>query len=211
MKLQRVVQHTGHALEKIEKDRDGKVELLGKASERYKKNVEELQTKLEEQSAIKLAEARLTNELQKIAAAKDAEIQELKTKFGTLEVTQKLAITEAVNVVEKQRDELKNNLERVQLEKQLAESLALHQGLAGAAARAEVVAFDQPLESDLRRSASPADRQAVEAIKRLARMDIPHPEVPLLKGDLGGSPTVAIKDQFGITSLGFTLFHPTDI
>lgn len=80
------------------------------------------QTKLEEQSAIKLAEARLTNEMQKIAAAKDAEIQELKTKFGTLEVTQKLAITEAVNVVEKQRDELKNNLERVQLEKQLAES-----------------------------------------------------------------------------------------
>jgi hypothetical protein len=80
------------------------------------------QAKLEEQSVSKLAEARLANELQKIATAKDTEIQELKAKFYSLEVTQKLAITEAVNVVEKQRDELKNNLERVQLEKQLAES-----------------------------------------------------------------------------------------
>jgi hypothetical protein len=80
------------------------------------------QTKFEEQSASRLAEAKLANELQKIAATKDAEIQMLKARFEAIEVAQKLAITEAVNVIEKQRDELKSDLERAQLEKQLAES-----------------------------------------------------------------------------------------
>lgn len=79
------------------------------------------QVKLEEQSASQLAAVQLANEVQKIAATKDAEIQALKARFDAIEVAQRLAITEAVNVVEKQRDELKNNLERSQLEKQLAE------------------------------------------------------------------------------------------
>lgn len=80
------------------------------------------QAKLEGQSVAQLAEMRLANELQKIAAAKDAEIQALKARFDAIEVAQKLAITQAVNAVEKQRDELKSDLERAQLEKQLAEN-----------------------------------------------------------------------------------------
>lgn len=79
------------------------------------------QTKLEKESASKLAEARFMQELQKTASAKDAEIQNLKAKLDAIEIAQKLAITEAVSAVEKERDELKSGLERAELEKQLAE------------------------------------------------------------------------------------------
>ncbi len=75
----------------------------------------------DKRNAVELAEAKLVNELQKTAAAKDSEIQELKAKLGAGEVAQKLAITEAVSAVEKERDELKSGLDRVELEKQLVE------------------------------------------------------------------------------------------
>ena len=65
--------------------------------------------------------ARLVNELQKSAASKDAEIQAIKAKLDATEVARKLAINEAVSVVEKERDELKSSLKRAELEKQLAE------------------------------------------------------------------------------------------
>ena len=79
------------------------------------------QAKRDKEAASKLAEAKLLNELQTAAAAKDAEIQRLKAKFDTSEVAQKLAITQAVSAVEKERDELKGGIERATLEKQLAE------------------------------------------------------------------------------------------
>jgi len=80
------------------------------------------QSQQETQSAVELAEAKSVNELQKAAAAKDTEIQQLTTKLDAGEIAQKLAIAEAVGVVEKERDELKNGLARVELEKQLAET-----------------------------------------------------------------------------------------
>jgi len=67
------------------------------------------------------AEATLVNELQKAAATKEAEIQGLKAKLDANKIAQKLAITEAVSAVEKERNELKNGLERAVLEKNLAE------------------------------------------------------------------------------------------
>lgn len=79
------------------------------------------QAKHDKQTATELAEAKLVNELQKTAATKDAEIQGLTAKLEAIEVAQKLAITEAVSSVEKERDGLKSGLERVELEKQLAE------------------------------------------------------------------------------------------
>ncbi len=79
------------------------------------------QARHDRQSASKLSEAMLTNELQKAAAAKDAEIQGLKAQLDAIATAQKLAITEAVGPVAKERDELKNGLERAALEKQLAE------------------------------------------------------------------------------------------
>jgi len=74
------------------------------------------------QAAEKLAEATLAMELQKTVSTKDSEIQDLKAKLDAIEVAQKLAINEAVTVVEKERDEAKNNLERSQYEKQIAEN-----------------------------------------------------------------------------------------
>ena len=68
-----------------------------------------------------MAEAKRVSELQKAAATKDSEIQGLKAKLDAIEVVQKLAINEAVSTVEKERDELKNGLNRVELEKHLAE------------------------------------------------------------------------------------------
>jgi len=79
------------------------------------------QAKHDKHAASKLAEAMLVNELQKAAAAKDAEIQGLNSKLDAIEIAQKLAITEAVSAVEKERDELKSGIERAKLEKQLAE------------------------------------------------------------------------------------------
>ena len=75
----------------------------------------------EKRNAVELAKTKVASELQKASTAKDAEIQELKAKLDAGEVTQKLAITEALSAVEKERDELKSSLGRAELEKQLAE------------------------------------------------------------------------------------------
>jgi hypothetical protein len=81
------------------------------------------QAKHDKQMFSELAEAKLVNELQKTTATKDAEIQSLRARVDANEVAQKLAINEAVSVVEKERDELKSGLERSELEKQLSEKL----------------------------------------------------------------------------------------
>jgi hypothetical protein len=79
------------------------------------------QAKRDKIAAAELAEAKLVSGLQKAAADKDAEIQALKAKLESSGMLQKLAITEAVNGVERERDALKNGLARAELEKQLAE------------------------------------------------------------------------------------------
>lgn len=96
------------ALSAVEKERDALANQLERA-------------KLDKEATSKLAEVRLTSELQSAAATKDAEIQDLKAKLDAIEVAQKLAITEALSAVEKERDELKSGLERAELEMQLAE------------------------------------------------------------------------------------------
>ena len=79
------------------------------------------QTKQDKIAASELAETKLSNELQKVAATKDAEIQRLGAELGAFELGKKLAITEAVNAVAKERDELNSQLQCVELEKELAE------------------------------------------------------------------------------------------
>lgn len=79
------------------------------------------QARHDQHAATRLAQAKLENELQKAAASKDAEIQKLKAELDAGEFKRKIAVSEALNVVEKERDELKSDLERAQLEKQLAE------------------------------------------------------------------------------------------
>ena len=73
--------------------------------------------------AIELEKIKVTSELDKKVAVKDAEIHELKAKLHSSEITTKLAINEAVNAVMKECDGLKSDLDRVPLEKQLAENI----------------------------------------------------------------------------------------
>ena len=75
----------------------------------------------EKRNAVALAEAKLANASQQAAAAKDAEIQALRSKLEAGGMAQQLAIVQALASVEKERDALKNGLERSQLEKALAE------------------------------------------------------------------------------------------
>ncbi len=96
------------ALSDVEKERDALANQLEQA-------------KRDKDAAAELAEARLLNGLQNAVASKDSEIQGLKAKIDSIDVEKKLAISEALGSVEKERDELKNNLARVELEKQLAE------------------------------------------------------------------------------------------
>ncbi|MBK9420941.1 MAG: DUF2130 domain-containing protein [Flavobacteriales bacterium] len=95
------------ALGTVEKERDGLANELR-------------QLEQAKRSAAQLAEEKLVNELQKAAATKDSEIQALRSKLENTGVTQQLAVTEAVQVVAKERDELKNGLKHVELEKHLA-------------------------------------------------------------------------------------------
>jgi hypothetical protein len=97
------------ALSAVEKERDALVNELEQARK-------------EKQAASELAESKHLSELQVNASAKDPEIQGLKAKLNAFEVSQKLALSEAVNAVEKERDEFKSGLERAALEKQLAET-----------------------------------------------------------------------------------------
>lgn len=96
------------ALSAVEKERDTLAYQLAQA-------------KQEVASVASLAEAKLTNEIQKTASTKDSEIQSLKAKLDAIETEKKLAINQAVSQVEKERDDLKNNLIRAALEKELAE------------------------------------------------------------------------------------------
>lgn len=75
-------------------------------------------------NAIKLAETKAANEMQRAAAAKDVEIQELRAKLDASDVAQKLAVIEALSAVEKKRDELAAELEQARSDKEAAEKLA---------------------------------------------------------------------------------------
>jgi len=109
---------------------------------------EELQKRLdlaenEKVNAVKLAEANLKNSLQEDLAKKDQEISELKaknereladqlarkeseiaemkSKIQNAEIEKKLTVTEAIKEIEKQRDDLANDLRIKETEKQLLE------------------------------------------------------------------------------------------
>lgn len=89
--------------------------------ERDKLANELAQAKQDTLTASQLAELKRTKDLQEAAANKDAEIQKLKATLESNELNQKLAIKEALDVVQKERDTLQNNLHQVELQKKLAE------------------------------------------------------------------------------------------
>ena len=65
----------------------------------------------DKENAVKLAEEQTKNAGQADAAKKDTEIARLQSKIESTQIETKLAVTQAVNTVEKQRDELAGKLE----------------------------------------------------------------------------------------------------
>ena len=96
------------ALAAVEKERDVLTNALEKA-------------KQDSDAASTLAALKLSRDVQDTAVMKDAEIQALNAKLDANEVKQKLAVTQAVSAVEKERDDFKSSLKQVELEKQLEE------------------------------------------------------------------------------------------
>ena len=74
--------------------------------------------------ALELAQLKAAGELQRAAAAKDAEIQKLKATLEASEVARNLAVAQALGAVEKERDALAAELRQAKHEQQLAASLA---------------------------------------------------------------------------------------
>lgn len=99
------------ALIGLEKERDGLINQLTQAQS-------------EQQSAEQLAAARLETELEKTAAAKDAEIQKLKAQLDSEAVARQLAVNNAVSDSQQQRDELEQQLRQIQHEQKAQAELA---------------------------------------------------------------------------------------
>jgi hypothetical protein len=91
----------------------------------------------DKRNAVELAQAKVAGEMQKSAVAKDSEIQELKARLDAAEVARKLAVTEALSAVQKERDALANELQQAKRDSVAAAELAeakLANGLQKAAA-----------------------------------------------------------------------------
>lgn len=73
----------------------------------------------EKENAVKLAEANLKNTIQADLAKKDAEVAALKAKIGSVEMEKRLAVTEAVNAVEREKDSLVAQLQSKEHERQI--------------------------------------------------------------------------------------------
>ncbi len=106
----------------------------------------------DKQSAVELAKAQLTSELQKAAAAKDAEIQALQAKVTSANQEQQLAVAHALSSAEKERDALAHQLEQAKRDNQAAAALAQAQRMAdlqqaAAASAAEIQALRAQLDA----------------------------------------------------------------
>ena len=107
----------------------------------------------EKLNAVELAKEKAANESQKTAAAKQAEIQELKAQLDKGEEARKLAVAQALTAVEKERDKLASELQQAKHATQNAAQLAemtRSKDLQEAAAKkdAEIQALKAQLESN---------------------------------------------------------------
>ncbi|WP_445360194.1 DUF2130 domain-containing protein [Microbulbifer sp. EKSA005] len=97
------------ALKNIERERDSLASDLKQAKKDYKSSTE-------------LAKAEHISQLKETSARKDFKIKELESDLSAQQAIQKQAVTEAVHATEKEREELKSELEKAKLEKQLSET-----------------------------------------------------------------------------------------
>ena len=139
----------------------------------------------DKRNAVELAQAKVAGEMQKSAVAKDSEIQALKARLDAAEVARKLAVTEALSDVQKERDALASELAQAKRDRvaaaELAEAKHAHglqkaaadkdaeiQGLKNGLARAELE--KQLAEKSLKDKFETQIKDRDDAIERLRDM-----------------------------------------
>jgi len=101
----------------------------------------------EKDSAAKLAEANAKNASQTDLAKKEAEIAELRAQLNATTTEKQLAVTEAVARVEKERDQLANDLKSKDTERQLLESSLKEKFLGDLKAKDDIIKIkDEEIE-----------------------------------------------------------------
>lgn len=111
----------------------------------------------DKRAALELAQAKAANDLQQAESVKDQQILELKSRLDAVEIERQLAVTQALSAVEKERDELLNQLHQTKHAQQAANQLA-----------------EVRLQSELQKAqaAKEAEIQALQA--RLAHLNNEH-------------------------------------
>lgn len=109
----------------------------------------EAMMKRDKDNAVKLAEADTKAALQKDAAIKDAEIVKLKAELNANETAKKLAVTEAVHKIEKERDTLVNEIKSKGTEMQLLEATLKDKYLSELKSKDEMIAYYKDMKAKL--------------------------------------------------------------
>ncbi len=76
----------------------------------------------DKKTAIELAESKIASKMEKEAVKKDKEIERLKAELKSVDVAKKLELKEALDTIEKERDELRRDLKAKDTEQKLRES-----------------------------------------------------------------------------------------
>lgn len=114
----------------------------------------------EKQSAVELAQAKTKSELQvdlakkeaevaELKAAKDAEIASLRAKIESADTERKLALSEAVSTLEKERDQLANDLRSKETEQKLLESNLRDKFASELKSKDEMIAYYKDMKARL--------------------------------------------------------------
>ena len=100
-------------LQKIESEKNREIDSLKQKLE---------QALIEKDTTAKLTEVQLKSELEKITSRKDQEVTLLKAEMATLKESQDLLVAKQTSAITQERDEYKNQLEKLSLEKTISES-----------------------------------------------------------------------------------------
>ena len=115
-------------LQLAEKDKENAIELAETKivskleKETATKDLEIARLREELKSTAKLVEAKVASDMKDAAVKKDAEIEHLKSELTTANILKKLELKETLGLVEKERDDLKRNLESKDAEQKFLES-----------------------------------------------------------------------------------------
>ena len=99
------------------------------------------QAEKEKENAVKIAEADLRKITQDEIAKKDREIIELQAKSKNTELEKKISVSEAIKSIEKERDDLANNVKIAALEKQNLENSLRQQFSTELKTRDEIIQY----------------------------------------------------------------------